>query len=498
MKTRLLACCESIELLKRIPPNSVNLAYIDPPWIAAQTESHHDLLALYLHTAALCKASLTEEGVIVWHAVPHLVSDTRSVLDRVFERDHFETEFVLKRRQGTQQPKFLTPGHSNLIVYSKTGKFHYYPPTRALLEGEQERFNKKDSAGRCYRLDSLLTAMNRPSMSFEWRGQTPPSGRSWRYSQDRLEQLAEELRIEFGSGNVPRLKRYMDESPAPPLDSVWDDLVLPPAERAAAGNRPAQQPIELAERILNAFTKVGDTILDPYCGTGTLIVAAELLNRQWYGADNDPAAIETTLARLHSSSTGLDEPIISTEIEPFDVQHRLSELLKSYKVDHDPHSADTHILAKRDESKVLEFKQTLSLDLRTRKKEAHIGTAVLKTVAAFLNSDGGTLLIGVADNNEVPGIEPELAELFGGNRDKFLLHFKSLLKDNIGAEFYPLIDQRIVLLDDARVMRVDVQPAQKPCFVGDDFYVRTNPATDKLQGPTLIKYVQQRFSDSQQ
>jgi len=81
MKAPLLVCCESLELLKRIPPNSVNLAYIDPPWMAAKTESHHDLLSLYLHTAALCKACLTDDGVIVWHAVPDLASDTRSLLD---------------------------------------------------------------------------------------------------------------------------------------------------------------------------------------------------------------------------------------------------------------------------------------------------------------------------------------------------------------------------------------------------------------------------------
>jgi hypothetical protein len=494
MNSSFLAHCGSIELLKRIPSESARLAYIDPPWEIEKPGRREDLLALYLHTAALSKACLANDGVIVWHAVPHLVSDIRSVLDRVYDRDNFQSEFVLRRKLRAPQDGRLAPGHSTLIVYSKTGKFHYSAPTRDASEKEAMQFRKQDSDGRLYREDSLFAPMERPSMSYEWHGQKPPPGRSWRYSRERLEKLAEEGRINFENGRIPTLRRYLDESPPPPLDSVWDDLAIPSAERAEGGKRTAQQPIELAQRILKAFTEEGDAVVDPYCGTGTFIVAAEALKRRWYGADNDESAIKITLARLNAITPSVCTATSAAEMEPLEIKHHLSELLKSYHVDQDPLSADTHILVNRDESKVLEFKQTLSLDLRTKKKEAHIGVAVLKTIAAFLNSDGGTLLIGVEDNNEIPGIEPELKELFNGSRDKFLLHFKSLLKDHIGADFYPLIDQRIVRLDEVCVMRVDVRPSPKPCFIGEDFYVRTNPATDRIGGQKLLDYIRQRFS----
>jgi hypothetical protein len=490
MMTSQLAHCPSLDLLRRIPSDSLKLAYIDPPW---QQESGSTLVELYLHTAALCKACLAENGVIVWHAVPELISDTRFVLDKVFGRDFFETEFVLKRQSGNVRQLRPSSGHSSLIVYSKTGEFHYKPPTREATEQEAKRFNKKDADGRRYRLDSLLVPMIRPTLAFDWEGKVPPQNQSWRFSRERLEALRDEGRIEFPDQGMPRLRRFFDETPPPPLGSVWDDLPLSPLERNSGRRHPGQQPIELARRILDSFTVEGDRIVDPYCGSGTFIVAAESMKRAWDGADTSAEAIETTLSRLSEippSEVGFSSVLSVDELE---VHHRLTELLAAYRVDADPHASDTHVLVGRSESKVLEFKETLALDLRTQTKEKHIETAVMKTIGAFLNSDGGTLLVGVADDNSVPGVRRETKVLFKDSTDKYLLHFKNLLHSQIGAEFYPLLDYRIVRLDEIEVLRIDVRPAREPCFVGNDFYVRTNPATDKLEGPKMLDYVRRRF-----
>ncbi len=493
MNGRFLTCSDSIDFLKRVPPGSIDLAYIDPPWKPCGIQTQSDLLTLYLHTAALCKATLSDRGVIVWHAVPEMITGTRSVLDRVFYQDNFLTEFILDARRLYTGNKVPRAGHSNLVVYSKTENYIYQPPTRELSEEEEGRFNLVDSQGKRYRLDDLFASLDRPTLKFEWNGRMPPPGRSWRYSQERLRTLEDEGRIESSSSGVPMLRRFKDESPPPPLGSVWDDLALPQEERKETSGRIEQQAIKLADRILKAFTEEGSTILDPYCGSGSMVVAAERANRRWMASDSDEKAIEITRSRLGSGLSLGDG-----SIDKLEIHYRLTELLRDYKVDLDPHATDTHILVGRDESNTLEFKQTIALDVKKGTKEAYIELSAMKTIAAFLNSDGGILLVGVADDNSVVGIEQEVDKLFNGSRDRFLLHLKNMIKEKIGPDFYPLINQKLVAIDDKRVLRVDVEPSQKPSFIGNDFYVRTNPATDKLEGQKLLEYVNIRFSHPQQ
>ena len=95
------------------------------------------------------------------------------------------------------------------------------------------------------------------------------------------------------------------------------------------------------------------------------------------------------------------------------------------------------------ESKTLEFKETFAMDIKSGNKEKYLETAALKTVAAFLNSDGGDLLVGVDDDGNVTGVNNEL-EKFYKKEDKYLLSFKNQVKSKIGEAFYPLVDYQLV------------------------------------------------------
>jgi hypothetical protein len=154
---------------------------------------------------------------------------------------------------------------------------------------------------------------------------------------------------------------------------------------------------------------------------------------------------------------------------------------------------DVSGLIDKGETKTCEFKETLSLDVKTQKKESYIELSAFKTIVAFLNTDGGTLLVGVKDNGAILGIEAEIEKLHKNSRDKFLLHFKNLLKSKVGQEFYPLVNYDIEAIKDREILKVDCKPSRKACFYdGKDFYVRTNPATDKLEGPKLLEYISMR------
>jgi len=175
--------------------------------------------------------------------------------------------------------------------------------------------------------------------------------------------------------------------------------------------------------------------------------------------------------------------------------------LKEWLVRLDKLSLDEKIieLVKNGETEAVEFKETLSLDVEKQTKEKYIEHSSLKTIAGFLNSKGGVLLVGVSDNGLCPGIFAEVEKfhkdkLNKANFDKFLLHFKNLIKRSIGEEFYPYIEYWLVDVNKSKLLYVNCTKSKKPCYLnGKDFYVRTNPATDKLEGPQLVDYIQNHF-----
>lgn len=146
------------------------------------------------------------------------------------------------------------------------------------------------------------------------------------------------------------------------------------------------------------------------------------------------------------------------------------------------------------ESDRTEFKSTLRWNLHTGKADKKIENACLKTVAGFLNSDSGVLLIGVDDNGNVLGLDQD--EFV--SEDKLLLHWNSLLKSHIGIEFMQLIRSQINDLGGQRILLVQCLRSSKPVFFRRDnneiFYVRTGNGTNQLKPSEVLAYLGQRES----
>jgi hypothetical protein len=150
------------------------------------------------------------------------------------------------------------------------------------------------------------------------------------------------------------------------------------------------------------------------------------------------------------------------------------------------------------ESKTIEFKETFSLNVFSQQKDTDIEHSSLKTIVGFLNSNGGKLFIGVNDSQEIIGVDKEVDKFYKGNLDKYLLHFKNNIGNHIGLQFSDYIDYGIQKLEGINVLVVDCLESLKPCFLDEkDFYVRTNPSTDKLEGEKQWKYIQSHFKNLQ-
>lgn len=155
-------------------------------------------------------------------------------------------------------------------------------------------------------------------------------------------------------------------------------------------------------------------------------------------------------------------------------------------------------LIDRGESYELEFKSTLCTNLRTGNKDKRMEKAVLKTLVAFLNSDGGTLLVGVDDDGNILGVDVEGFD----NRDKMNLHITSLLSSQIGDEFIPFIKYKQICFGkkdpehDKVVIKFTCKPTNTPVFLKDGkqeiYYIRSGPSSVELTGNNLIKYVDNR------
>jgi len=175
------------------------------------------------------------------------------------------------------------------------------------------------------------------------------------------------------------------------------------------------------------------------------------------------------------------------------IQNKLNNMLLT--LDELTEAEKVRALVRDGESKTVEFKQTFSVDVKTNKKEKYIEKIVLKTLVAFLNTEGGISLVGISDDKNIIGIQGEIQKYYK-NDDKFLLHLKNLIKSSIGENFYPFIDYRFVDIESCKILLIECQPSDKPCyFESKDFYVRINPATDKLEGPKMVDYIQSHFKN---
>ena len=121
----------------------------------------------------------------------------------------------------------------------------------------------------------------------------------WRYKENRLHELYTQNRIFLGKkAKVPTVKRYLDEMPDIMLQDLWDDLQSPQLTNHRSVTYPTQKPIRLLERIIEISTNPGNLILDPLCGSGTALVAAVNLDRNYLGIDINSEACKLARQRI--------------------------------------------------------------------------------------------------------------------------------------------------------------------------------------------------------
>ena len=254
---------------------------------------------------------LKPTGSLYLHCDPTASHYLKLLCDAIFGKERFLAEIIWKRssahsdaKQGRKQPGRI---HDIILLYSKTDEWIWNWLYTAYDEEYTDSFYKhvEPETGRRYRLGDITApggadpAKRNPH--YEFLGVT----RYWRYSKERMQKLYQQGRIiQTKPGAVPSYKRYLDEMKGVSLQDLWTDITPIPAQAKERLGYPTQKPIALLERIIQASSNPGDMVLDPFCGCGTTIDAAEKLGRKWIGIDITQLAITLIKKRLRDTYGG--------------------------------------------------------------------------------------------------------------------------------------------------------------------------------------------------
>jgi DNA modification methylase len=252
---------------------------------------------------------LKSTGSLYLHCDPTASHYLKILLDAVFGRAAFSNELIWKRTSSktdsTQGASHFPRLHDSILFCQKT-ESHFY--SQGFVDHEETyiaaKYPYRNDNGRRYGLWDMTgpggAAKGNPS--YEVLGVT----RYWRYSKAHMEQIIAEGRVvQPRPGAVPREKRYLDRSQGVAVGDIWTDI--PPINSQAQERLgyPTQKPLALLERIISASSNEGDLILDPFCGCGTTVHAAQKLNRRWIGIDITHLAIHLIQRRLKDAFPGI-------------------------------------------------------------------------------------------------------------------------------------------------------------------------------------------------
>lgn len=263
---------------------------------------------------------LKPTGSLYLHCDPTASHYLKILLDAVFGKENFGNEIIWKRQSAHNDATRKFANLTDTILFYMRATEAKFNVVRVPLDQEyvEKFYRHKDEKGRLFRLSDMsapegggMAAINkqtgRPNGWYEWRGYQPPP-RGWRYSPETMQRLHDEGKIEYPEDLKKRLslRRYLDENEGQPVGNVWSDIhPLHGAAREALGY-PTQKPVALLERILSASSNPGDVVLDPFCGCGTTVHAAQKLGRQWIGIDITHLAIGLIEKRLRDAFEGVE------------------------------------------------------------------------------------------------------------------------------------------------------------------------------------------------
>jgi DNA modification methylase len=277
------------------------------------------------------RRTLKSTGSIYLHCDPAASHYLKMLMDAVFGPVNFLNEVIWKRTSAHSGSKRWGPVHDVILFYAKSSTFVWNPVFQAYSAEYVEGFYRYTGEKGRFQVGDLTGAGTRSGESGQpWRGVNPTDmGRHWAVPnkvlletlgkeslsltvQQKLDALDKQELIYWPpKGKMPRFKRYLNEEAGVPIVDVVTDINPIGAQAAERLGYPTQKPQALLERIISASSNHGNVVLDPFCGCGTTIAAAQALGRPWIGIDITHLAITLIKQRL-KDSFGIEQVVRTT------------------------------------------------------------------------------------------------------------------------------------------------------------------------------------------
>ncbi len=328
----LLVKGENIEALQfllneRQLKGKIDLVYIDPPFATnsnftitdgrANTISNskngkiaysdkvvgEEFLDFLHKRLILLKELLSEKGSIYLHIDYKIGHYVKILLDDIFGLENFRNDIT---RIKCNPKNFKRTGYGNIkdliLFYSKSIKPIWNEPKEPYSEEDINKlFTKKDKSGRRYTTVPIHAPgeTQNGNSSKPFKGILPPKGRHWRTDVETLEKWDKENLLEWSLNGNPRKKIYADEQEGKRVQDIWEfkDPQYP--------IYPTEKNQYLLDLIIKTSSNENSIVLDCFCGSGTTLKSAHLLNRKWIGIDKSDLAIEATQKKLSDISSNL-------------------------------------------------------------------------------------------------------------------------------------------------------------------------------------------------
>lgn len=273
---------------------------------------------------------LKPHGSMYLHCDPTASHYLKILIDAIFGAANFRNEIIWKRTSAHSSTHGYGAVHDTILFYTKTGSFtwndQYGPYDEQYVEAF---FTHVDDKGRRWRRTDLTgPGVRKGDSGLAWRDCNPTAvGRHWQppsYFYDKYTALTGDELVKYPlidrlekmdaiglihwpakEGGVPMGKRLLEDAPGIPLQDMWIDIKIMHNMSAERLGYATQKPIALLERIIQSSSNEGDVILDPFCGCGTSIHAAQKLRREWIGIDITHLAISLIEKRLKDAFPGI-------------------------------------------------------------------------------------------------------------------------------------------------------------------------------------------------
>lgn len=289
------------------------LIYLDPPY-GTGFEFHSKILkhaykdnkspATYLEfmrrRLVLLRELLTNDGSIYLHIGHQMLFHIKIIMDDIFGSKNFRNLIVRKTCSSKNSTRRSYPNLSDYILfYTKSPSYKWDQPREdpdpAWIERE---YTKIDERGR-YKLVPLhAPGIRHGETGMRWRGLLPPPGKHWQYVPSKLDELDRRGEIHWSRNGNPRRKIYLKQNTGVPLTSVWTKFRDAHHQSIKITGYPTEKNLDMLRIIVNSGTSPGDLVLDPFCGSGTTLHAANDLDRRWIGIDESFTAAHAVLTRL--------------------------------------------------------------------------------------------------------------------------------------------------------------------------------------------------------